>query len=461
MDLARPIIRLLSPAVLVPTLSLAVIGLAASVHGGFAGLGQQRAVGGVMIDAAGVVRTATADEKRELSQIVAENLMPAKGDLNEATELRMVSLSGLQDALMASVRSGKPIAADVEFLAGLQQIDYIFVDESKRDIVIAGPAEPWKMLDDGSVVGTVTGGATMRLVDLLVAMRSVETARNGGISCSIEPTPEGRRRLQTMLRRVKLRPGDNPVALEASMKEAFGPQLIQLTGVPADSRYARTMVAADFEMKRVAMGLAPSPVAGLPSYLEMARNASHGGGQNPRWWMACDYEAMAKSDDGLAWKLSGGRVKTMTEQDLVSSDGTVAGAGKTDKLAQAWADKMTAQYDEIAKQVPVFADLKNVMDLTVVATLIVQEGLAEKAGVDLDPMSGSDSVVELASYAVPRSVDPQCSFIHGRSGWVVTASGGVDINAFSIVQNQTVVSSVAEVKTAALAAAADRWWWNQ
>ena len=38
------------------------------------------------------------------------------------------------------------------------------------------------------------------------------------------------------------------------MREAFGPQTIQLTGVPTDSRFARTMVAADYEMKRVAMG---------------------------------------------------------------------------------------------------------------------------------------------------------------------------------------------------------------
>jgi hypothetical protein len=461
MDLARRTARFLSPAILVPTLSLAVIGLAASVHGGLAGLGQQRAVGGVMIDAAGVVRTATVDEKRELSQVVAENLMPAEGDLTAAADLRMVSLAGLQDALLTGIRSGKPIAAEVEFLAGLQQIDYVFVDLAKHDIVIAGPAEPWKMLADGSVVGTTSGGATMRLTDLLVAMRSVETARNGGISCSIEPTPEGRRRLQTMLRRVKLRPGDNPVALEASMKEAFGPQMIQLTGVPSDSRYARTMVAADFEMKRVAMGLAPSPVAGLPSYLEMARNASHGGGQNPRWWMACDYDAMAKSEDGLAWKLSGGRVKAMTEQDLVAADGTVAGAGKVDKLAQAWADKMTGLYDEIAKQIPVFADLENIMDLSVVATLIVQEGLAEKAGLDLSSMIDSSSPIELTSYSIPRSVDPQCSFIHGRSGWVVTASGGVDINAFSIVQNQTTVAAIAQTRTDALAASSDRWWWNK
>ena len=50
------------------------------------------------------------------------------------------------------------------------------------------------------------------------------------------------------------------------------------------------MVAADYEMKRVAMGLAPSQVNGLNSYLEMSKNSAHASNQNPRWWMACDYD---------------------------------------------------------------------------------------------------------------------------------------------------------------------------
>ncbi|QDT05369.1 hypothetical protein K227x_37690 [Rubripirellula lacrimiformis] len=445
---------------LVPTCSALVLCVAATVHGGLSGIGSQRSVGGVMIDAAGVVRTATAVEKQDLANTLRESLSPAQGELDNAAELRMISLAGLQKAITQSEQDGKPIPEDIEFLAGLQRVDYVFVDTDKHDIVIAGPAEPWKLLDDGSVVGTISGGSTMRLADLVVAMRSVEVARNGGISCSIEPTPEGRRRLQQMLSRVKLRPGQNPAIYEATMKEAYGPQMIHLAGIPADSRYARTLVASDFEMKRVAMGLAPSPVAGLPSYLEMAKNSRQGAGQNPRWWMACDYDALARSDDGLAWKISGRRVKTMTEQDLVAADGTVKGGGRVDKTAQAWADKMTDSFGELAKEIPVFADLENVMDLTVVATLIVQERLAETAGVDLATLSKSNGV-ELASYAVPRSIDPQCSFIRGRAGWVVTASGGVDINAFSIIENQKTESAVGETRGAMLASATDRWWWNK
>jgi hypothetical protein len=328
--------------------------------------------------------------------------------------------------------------------------------------LIAGPAEPWELRADGFVVGTVTGGATMRLADLAVAFRSVESARQGGISCSIEPTDEGRLRLQQFLRRIKLRPGQSPVVYEASMREAFGPQMIHLNGVPADSRFARTLVAADFEMKRVAMALTDSPVAGLPSYLQMTRNSQQASNQNPRWWMACNYDALAKSEDGLAWKLTGQGVKTLTEQDIIGRDGSAQGAGVSDKMAELWANKMTESYVELAKEMPVFAELRNIMDMTVVATLIVQERLGEQAGLDLSVLAGNQDALELASYTIPKAVEPQCSFIRGRNGWVVTASGGVDINGFEVVANQVVTPSVDSARSTALAAnTGDRWWWNK
>jgi len=301
----------------------------------------------------------------------------------------------------------------------------------------------------------------MRLFDLVVALRSVETARQEGISCSIEPTAEGRLRLQKLMRRITLRPGQNPAVYEASMREAFGPQTIQLTGVPTDSRFARTMVAADYEMKRVAMGLAPSQVNGLNSYLEMSKNSAHASNQNPRWWMACDYDTLAKSEDGLAWKLSGQGVKTMTEIDAISGDGTASQTGRKDKLAQAFADTMTEKYSELSRRMPIFSDLQNIMDMTIVATLIVQEGLAQKANLDLTLFAVKSDDLPMTSYNTPKAVDPQCSFIRGRGGkWVVTASGGVDINGFEVVEKQRTDANLSKVCSTALAATGENWWWD-
>ena len=211
---------------------LSVLTLSLTAHAGQFGGQSGRAVGGVMIDATGVMRSATVQELRELSNAMQQGLAPLAGDVDKKTNMRMVSLRGIQNAIVASNEQGREIPDDVQFLAGLQRIEYVFVDQEKNDVIIAGPAEPWKLRPDGFVVGTVTGGTTMRLSDLAVALRSVETARNEGISCSIEPTAEGRLRLQKLLRRITLRPGQNPAVYEASMREAFGPQTIQLTGCP-------------------------------------------------------------------------------------------------------------------------------------------------------------------------------------------------------------------------------------
>jgi hypothetical protein len=457
MDFAlKSIVRSLFP------IFLGVLTLSSTLQAGIGGNLNNRAVGGVIIDASGVMRTATVQELQALTDAMEQGWAPLAGDIAKQANMRMVSLRGIQNAIVKANEQGREIPEDVKFLAGLQRIEYVFVDKEKNDVIIAGPAEPWKLRPDGFVVGTVTGGATMRLADLVVALRTVETARNEGISCSIEPTAEGRLRLRKLLRRITLRPGQNPAVYEASMREAFGPQTIQLTGVPTDSRFARTMVAADYEMKRVAMGLAPSQVDGLNSYLEMSKNSSHASNQNPRWWMACDYDSLGKSEDGLAWKLSGQGVKTMTDIDAINDDGTPLATGNKDKFAQTWADTMTKKYAELSRRMPIFSDLQNIMDMTIVSTLIVQEGLAQKANLDLALFTVKSDDLPLSTYEIPKAVDPQCSFIRGLGGkWVVTASGGVDINGFEIVEKQQIDTTLSKVCSTALAATNDNWWWDR
>ncbi|QDV63654.1 DUF1598 domain-containing protein [Crateriforma conspicua] len=444
------------------TLSLAMaLVTAVTVHAGGFGGANSGAVGGVVIDSEGIVRSATVDEQQDFANRIRALLDAPAGDWNEASDMRVVSLRGLQDQVAKARAEGRPIPDEVSLMAGLTRIEYVFVDSDRSDILVAGPAEPWKLLPEGSIVGTKTGQTILRLDDLAVALQSVEMARQQGILCSIEPTAQGRANLKKMLSRVALRPGQNPSYLVPAMREAFGPQQVQLAGIPGESRMARTLVAADFEMKRLAMGLVDSPVRGLPSYLDMAKNSTQSRSSNPRWWMACDYDNLRRSDDGLAWKISGQGVKTMTDNDLIEADGRAVAANQKSKVAQRWADLMTQQFNELAKSMPVFSDLQSTMDMNVVATLIVQERLAEKANLDLTILSSDKDTLDLGSYFVPEEIPPHCSFIQGVNGWIVTASGGVDINAFQIVEKQTVDAKVADVRTATLAAAGDRWWWNK
>jgi len=425
------------------------------------GLGQQRAVGGVVVDPAGVLRSATLDQRQASLQELRQAIGQPPGDLAEPAELRMISLAKLQQAMEDCAASGKPLSDDIRHLAGIQRVQFVFVYPDQSDIVLAGPAEPWTVRDDASVVGVNSGRPVLKLDDLVVALRSVEAARTEGITCSIEPTEEGRLRLQNLLKRINLRPGQNPSTFEPAMREAFGPQMIKLTGVPSSSHFARTLVAADYQMKRLAMALEDSPVGGLPSYLAISRNQKHSTQSNPRWWMACNYDALSHTDDKLAWRISGQGVKTLTETDLITADGKAQRGQKVDPSATQWAETMTQKFDDLAKAQAVFGELRNCFDLSVVATLIVQEQLAQRAGCDLALLMGNSGEIELDQFVSPKSVEPQCSFVRGANGWIVTASGGVDVNAFEVVQAQQLDPAVANVRTRASRADANQtWWWN-
>ena len=68
----------------------------------------------------------------------------------------------------------------------------------------------------------------------------------------------------------------DPGTTAANIEQTLGPQQITFSGVPATSHFARVLVAADYRMKRLAMGFEPSPVRGLPSFLQMMQPPAAG-----------------------------------------------------------------------------------------------------------------------------------------------------------------------------------------
>lgn len=439
-----------------------LLGVVAVVPHALAGLGGfgNNAVGGVMIDPAGLVRSATLDERAALLQQLRNQVAAPQGDLQTETPLRMISLKKLQAAMSQSLANGGELPAEMRMLAGLQRIEYVFAYPETQDIVLAGPGEPWTVREDATVVGEKSGRPVLLLSDLLVAFRSVALEQPERISCSIEPTPEGRERLARLLSRTRLQPGQNPSSFEPALREAFGPQLVKLTGIPQESHFARVLVSADYQMKRLAMALEQAPVAGLPSYLEMAKNEKHSGNENPRWWMACNYDSLKHDADKLAWRISGPGVKTLTEQDAIGADGQASQTGRQSSTAKKWADLMTAQYDALSQKNAIFGELRNVMDMTLVATLIAQEGLDQVSGCDLRVLRGEGVQVPVPRYEVPKAVSPECSFIRGRTGWIVTASGGVDIDPYSVLEHTEIDPSVSGVREQADGTDSTGWWWN-
>ncbi len=450
---------------LMPLAIVASLAYPTQAQFGFGGLNRIGVVGGVKIDAQGAVNNVSQLERDGQLNALRQTVQQPIGNLADKTELRMISLSKLQSEIARCVSEDKPLSEEVLFLAGLQRVEYVFVYPEQHDIVLAGPAEGWVVRQDATVVGQTSGRPVLHLEDLLVALRSTEASREQAISVSIDPTPEGEARLNRLLAQFRATGSSvNPAAMEGAMREAFGPQMVTLTTVANDSRTAQTLVAADYRMKRLAMNLEESPVVGLPSYLSMIRDRNAGQGVQPRWWMACDYDAILHSQDRLAWQLTGTGIKAMTEDELVDLQGARTGTGRANKMAQRWADLFTEKFDELCVHNAAFGDLRNVMDLAIVATVISGHQLEQVAGCEIGLLKGQAGQLPTPSWETPKTITPECSFIRGQTGWVVSASGGVEINPWQVVSQRAksddgVLAVYARATQHGAAGNGETWWW--
>ncbi len=415
-------------------------------------------VGGVEIDTNGVLSGKMQTLSAEVRQQLQTRLNSANSDINKASKLRVISLRGLESAIRQSKESGKPLPSEVQFMAGLQRIEYVIVSEDGKDILIAGPGEGWKLDENGVVVGKDSGTPVIHLEDFLVAMRSVQNARQGqGISVSIDPTEEGSKRLSKYLSSLrKFRPN-----MKSEVERVNGNHNITLTGVPQSSRFAQILVTADYQMKRLSMGLESAPIANMPSLLEiLKKNNSRSKTLAPRFWMETSYQPVAKSQDAKVFQLRGQGVKTLTEDSFFNQDGKAQQTGKTNKFAQQWADSMNDRFEELSKAQPVFRELRNLMDMTVVAAIIEREGMLEKVGLDIPGIKGHQNVALIPERNVPKTVPAQCSFVNIRGNWMVTASGGVQVDSWAVAENTEIVKELGSVSATANKQTADRFWWN-
>lgn len=419
----------------------------------------QRSVGGVAVDANGVVRQVSISERDEFLQQLHQATEKAAPELNLPVELRKVSLRGLESALREALQNRPGALPDeIQLLAGLQRIQFILVYPEQKDIVLAGPGEGWKIDDQANIVGATTGQPVLHLEDLLVAFRTAEAARREGISVSIDPTEEGRRNFDQFMSTQRV---FNPSVLQG-IERAMGPQQVSFTGVPVNTHFARVLVAADYRMKRLAMNFDEAPVAELPSFLDLlsAKRRTPGNAM-PRWWLACNYEPLARSQDELVWELRGQGVKAMTEDELIQDDGTVRGTGRQDPIAKEWADRMTAKYEALAKSEPVFAELRNLMDMCVVAALIQHEDLCAMAGgAEFPLLMGGENGMTLDSWNPPKTVPTRCSFLKIGRNFVITASGGVQIESWEVASKSEVDAAVGQVHGKAAKPESSAWWWN-
>ncbi len=423
-------------------------------------IGPRGGVGGVSIDAHGVVARSEVASPARLGGVRAAALAAVDGDLAAPSSLRKVSLRGIALELDRLQREGTPLNAELQNLAGLTRIEYVLVYPERKDIVLAGPAEAWQFDDQGTAIGKTQGRPILQLDDLVVALRAAKAQPESGelITCSIDPTEEGSRRFSRLV--ATLDPPLNKAAT-ARLEKAVGPQLVTITGVPPGSHFAHVLVAADFRMKLLGMNLEAAPIDGLPSYLELLRTGSASPrAAAPRWWLAPQYEPLWRDADSLAWQIRGAGVMALSEDGYFTSRGRVAiDQRDEDSLAAKWAEAMTARYEALSAKVPVFGQLRNCMDLAVVGALLIHHDLPGRAGCELGLLM-DDKRLAVAEYHVPKTLASRASLLKKDREWIISVSGGVELDSWSVLKQVEVQPDLADVRARAAPAKPDRWWWD-
>jgi hypothetical protein len=121
---------------------------------------------------------------------------------------------------------------------------------------------------------------------------------------------------------------------------------------------------------------------------------------------------------------------------------------------------LTEKYDELCKADGVFGELRNLMDMCVVAALIERHDLWTKSGCQIPLLTSTNSELAVEGWHEPKTVSPVCSFLRARGGWIVTASGGVQIESWQVAENTKMDSAINRRHTQAERQSSSSWWWN-
>lgn len=426
---------------------------------------------GVFVDANGVLLKGMARANAGTLTEIRSSALSSNGntDVRRSSGMRKVSLNRLEREVQLRRLLGQGPDEAMRSLAGLQRVQYVLLYPETGDIVLAGPAGDWARDAEGRMVSIDKGRPVLQLDDLIVLLRNAESSNKDVIGCSINPREENLARTKAFLdesTKRPLKPGQRDAWL-GQLRDTVGKQDIVVFGLDPRTRAARIMVEADYRMKLVGMGLEEG-VPGVVSYLDAIPAAN--GEAVPmnvlRWWFAVNYEAVQTTEGHDAFEIRGQGVKVLSENELLTERGQRVHTGKADALNRQFTESFTKHFPALAAKYPVYAELRNIFDLALVASIIQSQDLPSQAGWHMTHFGDTAQCpVELGT--APREVESVVNHrVINRTQVVAGVSGGVSCSVRSLAaKDRMVVDTYGKLKANLTGSkpknlASDSWWWD-
>ncbi|HEX6962134.1 MAG TPA: DUF1598 domain-containing protein [Lacipirellula sp.] len=428
---------------------------------------------GVYVDAAGALRMRDGAPRATLAAVreagAAKPQAAGEASARAASRLRYVSLPRLEAAIADCQRRHAPLDPAMLTLAGLQRISFVLVYPETGDLVVAGPAGDWQTTPTGAIVSVDTGRPVVRLDDLLTLWRRQQTEKTGAFGCSIVPRQKALARTQDFLTATSaqpLEPGTRRKWL-AGLRDNLGVQDVEYYNIDPDTRVAGLLLAADYHMKLVGMGLAEG-VPGVKSYLATVRVGQ--GGELPpmsilRWWFAMPATEVEASPEHDAFALAQRCVEVLSENEMLAARGERVHTGESEPLNKLFADSFTREFAALVDKYPVYGELERVFELALALALVEREGLAEKTAWTPTLLLDAQRL-RLPKVISPRTVETVVNHrLVGGRHIIAGISGGVWMDggkSLRVAENSGPTGKLEIVKKHASAGDGSHpaWWWD-
>ncbi len=425
---------------------------------------------GVAVDAGGVLEVQAFPDPK--GQLRAKRLVAAKAgldaDIQIKSKLRKVSLVRLERAVRKRIAAGKPLDSAVQYLAGLQRLQYVFCYPERGDIVIAGPAEGWMPDGAGRMIGLTTGKPTLELQDLVVALRMFPPGKADRpfVGCTIDPSREGLARLEAFQKTIPRTVAERIRAsvarkIKQGTRDALGMSNIRVFGVSPNTHFARVLVEADHRMKRIGIGLEPPPVR-MATFIGTLRSARNGTLQ--RWWFQPHYDSIKVTKDHLALELAGQGVQLLAEDLAIAADGALINpTAWVNPASRLFTTSFTKKYPEIAAASPVYAQMRNCIDCLVAAAYLQREDFYGRTTWRMATLS-DEKVVPTQVFAAPKQVACNVNVVW-KGSRLLSPAGGVSIQPHLALAEERIQHDADgklgnRYQTLGNAVENDRWWWD-
>ncbi len=433
--------------------------------------------GSLMAYPAGV-HVDTSDVRRNTRPQTHQQKRAFESQLHAA--LRKISLRRLLHEVSQTTTLGLPLESSMKNMAGVYKIQYVIVDQKDNDIVLAGPGGPWKMDSAGNAINRKTGAPVLQLDDLLVCLKNalMPSEERGKFGCTIVPRQKSLAAASKFLTTTKL----TGKRWADELRDLVGRQDVEVTGIEPNSHAAAVIVEADLLMKMIGMGKEPS-IAAVPDYFDRIAGQDKTGQRDSlvRWWFTVDLKSISMDADRNLFEISGPTVKLLSENEHLNALGQRLHLGQSDAATEGFARDFTDHFSQMSQKYLVFAKLRNIFDLALVAGVIGQFELDQRVGLSdvlerhFQASSGAGESGATGAYwpaALPFFSDVESivnyrrvSFSKGGKRYrqqLVAVSGGVEFDFDEAVAKSTRIerSQSAFPNVRAASPARDAWWWD-